>query len=81
MYPLSGSCGLSHAADIRRHVRAFHCESAENGTRHLSKWRPQDEVTILRVCKYTQLKRVEGEKYEGLNNKKKRMLEERNSDE
>ena len=41
----------------------------------------QDEVTILWVCKYTQLKRVEGEKYEGLNNKKERMLEERNSDE
>jgi hypothetical protein len=41
----------------------------------------QDEVTILRMCKYTQLKRVEGEKCEGLNNKKKRMLEERGSDE
>jgi hypothetical protein len=33
------------------------------------------------VCKYTQLKWGEGEKYEGLNSKKKRMLEERNSDE
>ena len=23
LYPLSGTCGLSHAADICRHVRAF----------------------------------------------------------
>jgi hypothetical protein len=47
LYPLSGTCGLSHAADICRHVRAFHRESAQNETRHLSKWIPQDEVTIL----------------------------------
>lgn len=41
----------------------------------------QDEVRILWVCKYTQLKRGEGEKCEGLNNKKERMLEVRNTDE
>lgn len=69
LYPLSESCGLSHATDICRHIRAFQRESPENGTRHLSKWRSKEEVTILRVCKYTQLKGVEGETDEGLNNK------------
>jgi hypothetical protein len=41
----------------------------------------KDDIRTLLVCKYTQLKRVEGEKNGGLNNKKKRMLEIRNSDE